>query len=251
MPEPLHDQEQSFFSHLDELRRRLIRGIVACLVTFALLVWHANDLFQMLSAPLIALLPPGSHLIATDLTSPFMAPLRLSFMVALFVSMPYLLFELWGFIAPALYQHEKRIAIPLLTSSILLFYTGVAFAYRLILPTVLHFFTHIGPSQVAIMADMNHYLDFTLKFFLVFGLAFEIPVGTFLLIWSGLTTVESLTAKRRYVIVGNFFAAMFLAPPDAFSMLMLAIPMCLMFEAGLWAGRWVKRNEEKRLNELP
>ncbi len=239
---PPDSGEQSFFSHLDELRKRLVRSIIACLVVFALLVWHADTLFHALSAPLLALLPVGSHLVATDLTSPFMAPIRLSFMVALFVSMPYLLFELWGFIAPALYLQEKRIVIPLLTSSVLLFYAGVAFAYELILPSVLHFFTHVGPDNVQLMTDINHYLDFTLKFFMVFGLAFEIPVATFLLIWSGLVSAESLANKRRYIIVGNFFAAMFLAPPDAFSMIMLAIPMCLMFEAGLWAGRWIQRH---------
>ncbi len=244
--QPPEDNEQSFFSHLSELRTRVIRSTVALLLVFGLLVWHADQLFDVLSHPLLALLPEGSHLVATDLTSPFMAPIRLSFLVALFVAMPYILFQLWGFVAPALYRHEKRIAIPLLISSVLLFYTGVAFAYFLILPSVLHFFTHIGPDHVQLMTDINHYINFAMKFFLVFGLAFEIPVATFLLIWTNLVSADSLASKRRYIIVGNFFAAMFLAPPDAFSMLMLAVPMCLMFEAGLLAGRLVKNQAEKR-----
>lgn len=234
------EQEQPFLSHLIELRTRLMRSISALAVVFLGLIYFANDLYGILSRPLRALLPPGVHMIATDVTSTFMAPFRLTFLVSFFIAIPYILYQLWGFVAPALYRHERRIAIPLLISSVLLFYAGVAFSYFLILPTVLHFFTHAGPEGVAVMTDINHYMDFALKFFLVFGFAFEIPVATFLLIWTGIVSAESLAQKRRYIIVGNFFAAMFLAPPDAFSMLMLAVPMCLMFEAGLLCGRLVK-----------
>ncbi len=240
MPEPFDNAQQSFFSHLGELRTRLMRALSALALVFGILAWYDGEIFELLARPLLRLLPTGSHLVATDVTASFMAPLRLSFLVSLFVIMPYILFELWGFIAPALYREEKRVALPLLIISCLLFYAGVAFSYVVILPTVLHFFTHAAPHDVQLMTDINHYINFALKFFLVFGLAFEIPVATFLLIWSGMVGADELAAKRRYIIVGNFFAAMFLAPPDAFSMLMLAVPMCLMFEAGLIAGRMVQ-----------
>ncbi len=245
MPEPFELSSQSFFSHLSELRTRLMRAMTVLVLIFIGLAWNDERLFEFLAQPLLRLLPAGSHLVATDVTASFMAPLRLSFLASLFVAMPYILFELWGFIAPALYREEKRIALPLLVISCLLFYAGVAFSYVVILPTVLHFFTHAAPQDVQLMTDINHYINFAMKFFLVFGLAFEIPVATFLLIWIGIFSADELAAKRRYIIVGNFFIAMFLAPPDAFSMLMLAIPMCLMFEAGLIAGRLVRRRSDE------
>ncbi|MGH8493666.1 MAG: twin-arginine translocase subunit TatC [Moraxellaceae bacterium] len=230
-------------SHLIELRNRLIRILTVLMVGFFALVYFRNDLYAAVSAPLRELLPPGSTMIATDVTAPFMAPFKLTFFVALFIGVPYILHQMWGFIAPALYKHERRIAVPLLVSSVLLFYLGVAFAFFITLPAVLGFFTKVGPEGVAMMTDINLYLDFVLKLFLVFGFTFEIPVAVFLLIWTGMVSSESLIDKRRYVIVGCFAVAMFLTPPDALSMAMLAVPMWLLFEAGLFFGRIMEKRK--------
>lgn len=227
-------------SHLIELRTRLIRIILALLVVFIGLIYFANDLYALLSAPLRALLPAGSTMIATDVTSPLMAPFKLTFYVALFATMPYILHQLWGFVAPALYQNERRIAVPLVLSSIVLFYTGMAFAYFVTLPAVLGFFTTIGPDDVAIMTDINLYLNFALKLFIVFGITFEIPIAIVILVAAGITTPAALAEKRRYIIVAAFTLAMFFTPPDVFSMILLGIPMILLFELGLLASRWLK-----------
>lgn len=235
------DNEMPLLSHLVELRNRLLRVLGVLVVGFFALVYFRNDLYAAVSAPLRELLPPGSTMIATDVTAPFMAPFRLTFFVVLFLAVPYILHQVWAFISPALYRHEKKIAVPLLFSSILLFYVGVAFAYFLTLPAVLGFFTQVGPEGVAMMTDINLYLDFVLKLFLVFGFTFEIPVAVFLVISSGLVSSDALIDKRRYVIVGCFFVAMFLTPPDAFSMAMLAVPMWLLFEAGLFFGRAMEK----------
>lgn len=230
-------------SHLIELRNRLIRILTVLIVGFFALVYFRNDIYAAVSDPLRKLLPPGSTMIATDVTAPFMAPFKLTFFVALFLGVPYILHQIWGFISPALYKHERRIAVPLLISSVLLFYTGVAFAFFITLPAVLGFFTKVGPEGVAMMTDINLYLDFVLKLFLVFGFTFEIPVAVFLVIWSGMVSSDSLIDKRRYVIVGCFFVAMFLTPPDALSMAMLAVPMWLLFEAGLFFGRLMEKRK--------
>lgn len=240
LPE-LPPTEMPLVGHLIELRTRLIRVIVLLFALFLGLAFFANDIYALLSAPLRALLPPGSTMIATDVTSPFMAPFKLTFFVALFASVPYILFQLWGFIGPALYQHEKRIAVPIVVSSVVLFYAGVAFAYFITLPAILGFFTGVGPEGVAIMTDINLYLDFALKLFLVFGFTFEIPVAVLVLIIAGVMSTESLADKRRYIIVGCFFVAMFLTPPDAVSMAMLAIPMWLLFELGLLCGKLIEQ----------
>jgi sec-independent protein translocase protein TatC len=234
-------QDMPLVTHLIELRTRLMRIMGVLLVLFFSLVYFRNELYAAVSLPLRDLLPPGSTMIATDVTAPFMAPFKLTFFVCLFIAVPYLLHQIWGFISPALYTHEKKIAVPLLISSVLLFYVGVAFAYFITLPAVLGFFTKVGPEGVAMMTDINLYLDFVLKLFLVFGFTFEIPVAVFMLIWSGIVTSDSLIDKRRYVIVGCFFVAMFLTPPDALSMAMLAIPMWLLFEAGLFFGRLMEK----------
>lgn len=235
--------EMPLIAHLIELRNRLLRVLGVIFGGFFTLVYFRNDLYAAISAPLRKLLPAGSTMIATDVTAPFMAPFKLTFFVALFLGVPYILHQIWGFISPALYKHEKRIAVPLLVSSILLFYAGVAFAYFITLPAVLGFFTQVGPADVALMTDINLYLDFVIKLFLVFGVTFEIPVAVFLLIWSGIVKSDDLTDKRRYVIVGCFFIAMFLTPPDALSMAMLAIPMWLLFEAGLFLGRAMEKRK--------
>ncbi|MEO6698964.1 MAG: twin-arginine translocase subunit TatC [Paraperlucidibaca sp.] len=246
LPTKLPSAEMPLVNHLIELRTRLLRVIVVLFVVFFSLVYFANDIYGWLSAPLRALLPPGSTMIATDVTSPFMAPFKLTFFVALFASVPYILYQLWGFIAPALYQRERRIAIPLVFTSALLFYAGIAFAYFVTLPAILGFFTRVGPEDVAIMTDINLYLDFALKLFLVFGITFEIPIAVLVLIAAGVISSASLAEKRRYIIVGCFALSMFLTPPDALSMTMLAIPMWLLFETGLFFGGILERQRQAK-----
>lgn len=245
-PQDLSPAEMPLVTHLIELRTRLVRIVIALIVVFFSLAYFANDIYALLSAPLRSLLPPGSTMIATDVTSPFMAPFKLTFFVALFACVPYILFQLWGFIAPALYTHERRIAIPIVLSSVILFYAGVSFAYFITLPAILGFFTGVGPEGVAIMTDINLYLDFALKLFLVFGFTFEIPVAVLVLITAGVIRSAALAEQRRYIIVGCFFVAMFLTPPDALSMTMLAVPMWLLFELGLLAGRLLEKQRERR-----
>lgn len=237
------DNAMPLVSHLIELRTRLMRILGVMLVGFFVLVYFRNNIYSAVAAPLQKLLPPGGTMIATDVTAPFMAPFKLTFFVALFLAVPYILHQIWGFISPALYKHERKIAVPLLISSVLLFYAGVAFAYFITLPAILGFFTKAGPEGVALMTDINLYLDFVLKLFLVFGFTFEIPVAVFLLIWSGMVSSDALIDKRRYVIVGCFAVAMFLTPPDALSMAMLAVPMWLLFEAGLFFGRMMEKKK--------
>lgn len=239
--------EMPLVAHLVELRTRLVRVLTVLIVGFFALVYFRNDLYAAVSLPLRKLLPAGSTMIATDVTAPFMAPFKLTFFVALFAAVPYILHQIWGFISPALYRHERRVAVPLLVSSVLLFYAGVAFAYFITLPAILGFFTKVGPAGVALMTDINLYLDFVLKLFLVFGFTFEIPVAVFLVITTGIVGSDALIDKRRYVIVACFFVAMFLTPPDALSMAMLAVPMWLLFEAGLFFGRMMEKRKAAAL----
>ncbi|WP_417537691.1 twin-arginine translocase subunit TatC [Marinomonas sp.] len=227
-------------AHLIELRNRLLKCVLAILILFIGLYSFANDLYLIVSEPLRLLLPTGSSLIATEVASPFLAPLKLTFAVAVLISVPYTLFQAWSFIAPALYKNEKQIAIPLLISSIFLFYAGVVFAYYVVLPLIFGFFTTVGPGEVTVMTDINNYLNFVLKLFFAFGVTFEIPVATYLLIKAGVTTVATLSKKRPYIFLGCFVVGMLITPPDIFSQTLLAIPMWLLFELGLIAGRTVK-----------
>ncbi|GGN29756.1 MULTISPECIES: twin-arginine translocase subunit TatC [Marinomonas] len=227
-------------AHLLELRNRLLKSVLAILILFVGLYAFANDLYLIVSEPLRLLLPPGSSLIATEVASPFLAPLKLTFFVAVLLSVPYTLYQAWSFIAPALYKNEKQIAIPLLVSSIFLFYAGVLFAYYIVLPLIFGFFTTVGPGEVTVMTDINNYLNFVLKLFFAFGVTFEIPVATYLLIKAGVTTVAALSKKRPYIFLGCFVVGMLITPPDIFSQTLLAIPMWLLFELGLLAGRTVK-----------
>lgn len=230
------DQEQPLIAHLVELRQRLLYSVLAILVIFLGLFYFANDLYTWISAPLTALLPEGTSMIATDVTSPFFAPFKLTLVASAFIAMPFLLHQAWSFIAPGLYKHEKRLAIPLLISSILLFYTGIAFAYYVVFPIIFGFFTSVGPENIAVMTDISSYLNFVLKLFFAFGIVFEIPVATLLLLWSGAVTVQSLKQKRAYVVVGCFVLGMLLTPPDIISQSLLAIPMWLLFELGILLG---------------
>ncbi len=219
--------------HLIELRQRLIRAVVATLVVFAGLAYFANDIYHQIAQPLIDVLPEGTGMIATDVAAPFFAPFKLAFMLSIVLAFPYILHQVWGFIAPGLYKHEKRFAFPILASSVLLFYGGIAFAYFVVFPLVFAFFTSVGPEQITIATDISSYLDFVLKLFIAFGLAFEVPVVVFILCWAGVTNIESLKQKRPYIIVGAFIAGMLLTPPDVISQTLLAIPIWMLFELGL------------------
>lgn len=228
-----HLGDMPITEHLIELRAHLIKICVAVLLIFLILVGFSRDLYDLLSNPLVAQLPANSTMIATDITSNFMAPIRLTIFVAAFLAMPYILYQIWSFIAPGLYKKEKKVAIPVLLASIFLFYAGVAFAYFIVLKGVLKFFIMFAPQNVLPMTDIDSYLSFALKLFMVFGLTFEIPVITLLLILTKIVSIESLEDKRRYIIVGCFAVAAVVTPPDGVSMLMLAFPMWLLFELGL------------------
>jgi len=212
--------------------------VLAVLVVFAALAYFANDLYNLLAQPLLVALPSDSQMIATDVAAPFFTPFKLTFVVALALAIPYLLWQLWAFIAPGLYRKEKRLVVPLLISSTLLFYAGVAFAYFVVLPIAMAFFTGAAPEGVTVATDISRYLDFVLAIFMAFGIAFETPVAIMLLIWSGVSTRESLARKRPYIIVGAFTVGMLLTPPDVISQTLLAIPMWLLFELGLQISRW-------------
>ncbi|WP_416886410.1 twin-arginine translocase subunit TatC [Marinospirillum sp.] len=223
--------------HLMELRDRLLRIVIAVILAFLCLVYFANDIYLFVSEPLRGILPEGGHMIATEVTSPFFAPFKLTLYVAFILSIPYILYQIWAFIAPGLYEQEKKLAIPLLVSSILLFYAGIAFAYYVVFPILFPFFIAAAPETVGVMTDINAYLSFVLKIFFAFGVAFEVPIATVLLIKAGATDVKSLASKRLYVILGCFVVAMLLTPPDPFSQTLLAIPLWLLFELGLLIAR--------------
>lgn len=249
--EPREEQSQApLIEHLIELRSRLMRAVIVILVVFLGLYSFANDIYTFVAEPLMELLPEGSQMIATEVASPFLAPFKLTLVVAVFIAIPFVLHQAWAFIAPGLYDNEKALAIPILVSSIALFYGGAAFAYYVVFPLLFEFFTQTGPENVAVMTDINQYLNFVLKLFFAFGVAFEIPIATFLLILSGATTVESLSKKRPYILLGCFVVGMLLTPPDVISQSLLAIPMYLLYEVGLLFGRLVrKRKEEKEAAE--
>jgi len=241
-PEPHNDQSQApLIEHLIELRSRLMKAIVVILVVFLGLYSFANDIYSFVAEPLMALLPEGSQMIATEVASPFLAPFKLTLVVAVFIAIPFVLHQAWAFVAPGLYDNEKMLAIPILVSSVALFYAGAAFAYYVVFPLLFEFFTQTGPENVAVMTDINQYLNFVLKLFFAFGVAFEIPIATFLLILSGATTVESLSKKRPYIVLGCFVVGMLLTPPDVISQSLLAIPMYLLYEVGLLFGRLVRK----------
>ena len=239
----IDDTPQPLISHLTELRDRLLRAVLAVLIAFIVLFPFANDIYAIVSQPLRDLLPEGSSMIATEVASPFLTPFKLTLVTAVFLVIPYILFQVWAFVAPGMYRNEKKIAFPLLASSVLLFYAGTAFAYFIVFPLIFAFFTSVGPTDVTVMTDINRYLDFVLKIFFAFGVAFEIPIAAVILIWSGVTTAESLAKKRPWIIVGCFIAGMLLTPPDVISQSLLAIPMWLLFELGIFFGRSLTKPE--------
>lgn len=238
-------KEQPLISHLIELRDRIMRCLLVVLLVFLCLFPFANDIYTFVAAPLTNVLPEGTQMIATAVTSPFFAPFKLTFFTAIFIAIPFLLHQLWAFIAPGLYKNEIKIAFPILVSSIVLFYVGVAFSYYVVLGFIFAFFTSVGPDGVAIMTDISLYLDFVLLMFFAFGLTFEIPIATVLLIISGATTPKKLGEKRPYVVIGCFVVGMLLTPADPFSQSMLAIPMWMLFELGIVAGRILHRKRKE------
>jgi sec-independent protein translocase protein TatC len=243
--------EQPFVSHLIELRDRLIRMSIAVFVVFLVLFPFANEIYTFVAAPLMAQLPDGNTMIATQVAAPFLTPFKLALIAAVFISMPFLLYQLWAFVAPGLYKHEKRLATPLLISSILLFYVGVAFAFFVVFPLIFAFLSASTPDGVAMMTDISAYLDFVLALFFAFGIAFEIPIATILLVAAGITTPENLARKRPYVIVGTFVVGMLLTPPDVISQTLLAVPMWLLFELGILLSKALVRRRAKEAEEDP
>ncbi|HHQ4601845.1 TPA: twin-arginine translocase subunit TatC [Aeromonas veronii] len=243
--------EQPLISHLVELRTRLLRSITAILVVFLALIYFSNNIYDFVAQPLLSQLPEGTSMIATDVATPFLTPIKLTLVVSFFVAIPYLLYQAWAFIAPGLYQHERRLIMPLVVSSALLFYAGMAFAYYVVFPLVFGFFTSTAPAGVTVATDIASYLDFVLTLFFAFGVAFEIPVATILLCWTGVTTPQNLKEKRPYVIVGVFVVGMLLTPPDVFSQTLLAIPMWALWEIGLFFARFYVKKEDEEQQEQP
>ena len=246
---PAPDQtvgEMPFLEHLLELRDRLLRMVLAVLGGVIVLLPFANSLYSYLAEPLLRHMPAGATMIATEVASPFLAPFKLALVAAVFLAMPVILYQAWAFIAPGLYQKERRFALPLLVSSILLFYLGMAFAYYVVFPIIFGFFTATAPEGVTVMTDISKYLDFVLTLFFAFGVAFEVPIAVLLLIWTGFTSVETLTRIRPYFIVGAFVVGMVITPPDVFSQTFVALPMVVLFEAGIFLARVTARAQAKR-----
>ncbi|MEN8176033.1 MAG: twin-arginine translocase subunit TatC, partial [Pseudomonadota bacterium] len=230
-----------FLSHLVELRDRLLRVVVAVLLIFLVMFPFQNQVYTFLAEPLMAHLPAGTSMIATEVASPFLTPMKLVFVAAIFLTMPFILYQFWAFVAPGLYKHEQRMVLPLVVSSTILFFVGIAFAYFVVFPLVFGFLTGTAPEGVAVMTDIGRYLDFVLTLFFAFGLAFEVPIATIILVWMGVTTPQKLSGKRPYIIVGAFVIGMFLTPPDIISQTLLAFPMWILFELGVVFSRYFVR----------
>lgn len=246
-PAPESEQpEPTFLSHLVEMRQRLVRVVICVGIVFAILYAFSNHLYSWIAAPLLAELAPGTSMIAIDVASPFFIPLKLAFVAAIILSIPYILYQVWSFVAPGLYLHERRLVQPLVISSTILFYIGVAFAYFVVAPIAFRFFSGSGPEGVTMMTDIARYLDFVIMLFFAFGIAFEVPVATILLVMTGVTTPESLASKRPYIFVGAFVVGMLLTPPDPVSQLLIALPMWVMFEAGVVLSKIMRRRQRER-----
>lgn len=238
-------QQQPLISHLLELRSKLLKSIASVLIVFICSVYWANDIYHYMAIPLMQSLPLGGSMIATDVAAPFFAPFKLTLVLSFFVAVPYVLYQIWSFVAPGLYKHEKRLVMPLLFSSTVLFYLGIAFAYFIVFPVVFGFFANTAPEGVQVATDISSYLDFVLKLFFAFGLSFEIPIAVVLLCWAGVTSPEDLKQKRPYIIVGAFVVGMLLTPPDVISQTMLAVPMLILFEGGLFAARFYSKPDDE------
>jgi sec-independent protein translocase protein TatC len=244
-----NNQEQPLVAHLLELRDRLLRMILAVLAVFLLLFPFANDLYILVSEPLRQTLPEGSSMISTKPIDPFLIPFKLTLQLAVFIAIPFILYQFWAFVAPGLYKHEKRLVVPLLVSSTMLFYLGMAFAYFVVFPLVFAFLTSTAPEGIQISTDMGSYLDFVMALFFAFGVAFEVPIATIILVWMGVTSPENLQQKRPYVIVGAFVIGMFLTPPDVISQTLLALPMWVLFELGILFSKGFVRKPHEDEND--
>lgn len=231
------EEPSTLVSHLIELRNRLLYALIAVTIVFIGLLPFANEIYHFVATPLLAYLPEGGTMIATEVATPFLTPFKLSFFIAFVLALPFVLYQIWAFLAPALYDNEKSLILPLVISSVVLFYTGVAFCYYVVFPLVFGFFTSMAPEGVTVMTDISSYLNFVLKLFLAFGIAFEIPVAIILLIYSRAISAESLAKKRPYIIVSCFILGMFLTPPDVVSQILLAVPMWILYESGLLIGK--------------
>ena len=240
-------EKSSFLGHLQELRSRILKSLIVILVCFLGLIYFSNDIYLLLSEPLLIFLPSNSSMIATEVASPFLTPLKLTFYVSLLVSMPFLLNQIWRFIAPGMYENEKTLSFLIMLSSLVLFYLGVLFTYFLVLPLVFGFFTGAAPEGVLIMTDISRYLDFVLSMMFAFSFAFEIPIFIFLLIWSGISSSESLRSKRPYVIIGCFTVGMLITPPDVISQSLLAIPAWILFELGIVMAKILVEKKDQKL----
>lgn len=237
------DGSESLLSHLIELRDRILRMFLAVLVIFLALFPFANTIYTFMAKPLMAHLPEGTSMIAIEVAAPFLIPFKLVLLLAVVLAIPYILYQVWAFVAPGLYQNEKQLAVPLVVSSTILFYLGMAFAYFVVFPLIFAFFTATAPEGVAVMTDISRYLDFIIMLFIAFGIAFEVPIATILLVSMGVTTTRSLAAKRPYVIVGTFVVGMVLTPPDIISQTLLALPMWILFEIGLVLSRMIEKRK--------
>ena len=244
-PDDIDDRELSFMEHLVVLRSRLLKASLAILVVLLILLPFSRRLYNLIAAPLLAQLPEGSTMIAIDVASPFLTPFKLSLLLSLIIAIPVVIYQLWAFVAPALYKHEKRLARPLLYSSVALFYLGCAFAYFVVFPLVFGFFTSVAPEGVSVMTDISKYLDFVITLFMAFGITFEVPIATIILVATGMTTIEKLKKMRAYVVVGAFGRGMGLTPPDVISQTLLALPMWLLFEFGLFMAKVLLPKKEE------
>lgn len=232
---------QNIIAHLLELRKRLLNSVLALLLVFICLFPWASDLYALLAQPLLAKLPQGGHMIATDVTTPFFVPMKVALMTAFLIALPFILYQAWSFVAPGLYAHEKRWIVPLVVASLILFVSGMAFAYFAVFPMVFGFITASAPAGVAVMTDIDKYLSFVLTMFLAFGVTFQVPVAVVAMVKMGFVSVAKLREIRRYVIVGAFIVAAVLTPPDVVSQFMLAVPLWLLYEAGIWVAVWMTR----------
>ena len=240
------EKEQSLLSHLVELRERLIRSLVSVLVVFLCLALFASDIYELIASPLLsqATVGSGDNMIATGVTSPFLVPFKLTIFVAIYICVPYILYQAWSFVVPGLYDTERTLMYPLMVSSILLFYLGTCFAFFVVFPLLFEYIPKFIPAGVAYMPDISNYLNFILKLFFAFGMAFEVPIATILLAKSGIISIESMAGKRPYIIVGAFCIGMLLTPPDPISQALLAVPIWLLFEAGLFLAKFFVANED-------
>ena len=241
---------ETFIAHLIELRNRLMKAVIALLLVFVCLLPWAADLYALLAQPLLAKLPKGGQMIATDVTTPFFVPLKVAMMAAFLIALPYILYQIWRFVAPGLYAHEKRLVWPLIISSTLLFFCGMSFAYLVVFPVVFGFITASAPIGVAVMTDIDKYLSFVLSMFMAFGVTFQVPVAVVLLVRMGFVSVEKLREVRPYVVVGAFVVGAVFTPPDVVSQFMLAMPLWLLYEAGIVVSIWVGKRATKR-TEVP